>query len=85
MPATPDTALLQVLLIRHAITVAQTGGKVLNDDKLAPEGEAAASSLAVPLTAEKWADVKVVYVSPLSRTLETAVRAFAKRCECGLR
>ena len=66
-----------VVLVRHGITVSQSGGEVRVDDALGEAGKAGARALVGHPYLEP---VSIVYVSPLRRALETACLALAKRC-----
>ena len=68
---------MRLLLVRHGITVAQSGGRLQVDDPLSDEGRNQAARAATHPTVPC---VSVVFVSPLRRALQTAVRVFRDRC-----
>ena len=65
------------VLVRHGITVSQTGGPVLRDDALSEQGIAGAAAL---VGHPALAPVSLAFVSPLRRALNTALLAMEKRC-----
>lgn len=61
---------MELIVVRHGLSVANKAGIIGTDSNLAPEGKAQAEALAERL---KDIEIDVIYCSPLKRTSQTAL------------